>query len=97
VAARWGGARKNGRWRGAALRQGGVGQHRTGSGGAGRVVHTSRAGEQSGERGPVRGREKRERGILVSVRLSGLIPIIDFWYRLLKWADTKNLLDYWYR
>jgi hypothetical protein len=31
---------------------------------------------------------------LVSVRLSGPISIIDFWYRLLKWADTKNLLDY---
>jgi hypothetical protein len=31
---------------------------------------------------------------LVSVRLSGPIPIIDFWYRLLKWDDTKNLLDY---
>jgi hypothetical protein len=31
---------------------------------------------------------------LVSVRLSGPIPIIDFWYRLLKWTDTKNLLDY---
>jgi hypothetical protein len=69
---------------GAALRQGGVGQHRTGSGGVERAVHTSRAGERSGERGPVRGREKRERGILVSVRLSGPIPIIDFWYRLLK-------------
>jgi hypothetical protein len=31
---------------------------------------------------------------LVSVRLSGPIPIIDFWYRLLKWADTKNMFDY---
>jgi hypothetical protein len=32
--------------------------------------------------------------LLVSVRLSGPIPIIDFLYRLLKWADTKNQLDY---
>jgi hypothetical protein len=43
-------------------RLGAVGQHRPGSGGAGRAVRMSRAREQSGERGPVQGREKRERG-----------------------------------
>jgi hypothetical protein len=43
-------------------RLGAVGQHRPGSGGAGRAVRMSRARERSGERGPVRGREKRERG-----------------------------------
>jgi hypothetical protein len=43
-------------------RLGAVGQHRHGSGGAGRAARTSRVGERSEERGPVRGGEKWERG-----------------------------------
>jgi hypothetical protein len=43
-------------------RLGVVGQHRPGSGGAGRAAHTSRARERSGERGPIRGGEKWLRG-----------------------------------
>jgi hypothetical protein len=42
-------------------RLGVVGQHRPGSGGAGRAAHTSRARERSGERGPIRGGEKYDR------------------------------------
>jgi hypothetical protein len=67
--ARWGGAKKNWPMEGGGFKEGwgwarhqAVGQHRPGSGGVGRAARTSRAGQRSGVRGPVQGREKREQG-----------------------------------